>query len=67
MKLLRSIKLLKRSTIIDILFYLHLTFGFLIASIIAVTFQIDHVKTATIWSIIFVYLIIQKTKMEVTL
>jgi len=64
MKLFRSIKLLKKSVIIDILFYVHLSIGFLIASIIAVTFEIDHIKIATIWSIIFVYLLIQKTKEE---
>ena len=64
MKIFRSLKLLRKPIIIDILFYTHLTFGFLIASLVAISFSIDHTKVAFIWSLLFIYLLIEKTKKE---
>ena len=66
MKFFKSIKLLQKPIIIDILFYGHLTIGFLIASLVAISFSLDHTKVAFIWSLLFIYLLIEKTKKEYT-
>ena len=58
---MKTIKLLTKPLILDIAFYIHLTFGFMIASFIAVYFSIDHLKVAIVWSIIFIILLIEKT------
>lgn len=53
---------LSRKVLFDIFFYFYLSFGFLIASIVAVYFDLDHFKVAFIWSIILIPLLIKKTE-----
>lgn len=59
---MKFLKVLNKDILIDVFFYLHLSIGFLLSSFIALYFEFDHLKVAFIWSLIFIYLLIQKTK-----
>jgi len=65
MKILNFIKdnkAISKKIIFDIFFYFYLSFGFLIASFVAIYFDLDHFKVALVWSILLIPLIIKKTE-----
>jgi hypothetical protein len=62
LKIIKKEKGLSKKILFDIFFYFYLSFGFLIASLVAIYFDLDHFKVAFVWSIILIPLLIKKTE-----
>ena len=60
----KLLKLFNKKLISRILFYGHLTFGFLILSLVSLYWNVSHLKVAFIWSIIFFILVVFKIMNE---
>jgi len=56
----KILKLINKKILARILFYGHLTFGFLGLSLISLYFEISHLIIASIWSTIFIVLSVFK-------
>ena len=61
---MKSIKIITKNKkiLFDMFFYLYLTFGFMIAALVAFYYDLDHFKVAFVWSIILIPLLVKKTE-----